>query len=88
MRATKRSTRLTALAGALRETASALVQLETACRGIVSLSERDVRLQDFAGAERLFKRVRSTIRHVARELRDEAGAAVQSEQVRPRPVKH
>jgi hypothetical protein len=65
---TERSVRLTALAGALSETASAVRQLEPACRGIVSLSDGDARLQDFAGAQRLFKRIRSAIRHVAKEL--------------------
>jgi len=72
-RASERSRRLTALADALRETASALVQLETACRGIVSLNDRNARLEEFVSAERLFKRVRSAVRHVAKELDDEAG---------------
>ena len=76
-RISERSRRLAA-AGALTETASALVQLETACRGIVSLTDREARLQDFTGAERLFRRIRSAIRHVAKELNDGYVAVVGS----------
>jgi hypothetical protein len=83
----ERSVRLIALAGALSETASAVRQLEIACRGLVSLSDRNARL-DFAGAERLFKRIRSAIRHVAKELQDEAGPNAPPLPVHPRTTKH
>jgi hypothetical protein len=87
-RPSERSTQLTALAGALRETASALVQLETACRGSVSLNDRNARLEEFVSAERLLKRVRSAVRHVAKELDDEAGPVAPPQPVRLRAVKH
>ena len=54
---------------------------------IVSLTDREARLQDFAGAERLFRRIRSAIRHVAKELNDEAGPATSPLSV-PRTTKH
>jgi hypothetical protein len=47
------------------------------------LSDRDALLQDFAGAEALFKRMRSAIRHVAKELQDEAGPVAPALPVRP-----